>query len=85
MFVSVDRVTKRCENANTVFSSKNWKINKGVKWLKIVQALWSLGVMIIYPFINLQMPSLGLNTEDISLVNGLIPLAIMITTPIAGR
>ena len=38
-----------------------------------------------FPFINLQMASLGLNTEDISLVNGLIPLAIMITTPIAGR
>ena len=67
------------------FHPKNWKINKSVIWLKIVQALWSLGVMIIYPFINLQMASLGLNTEDISLVNGLIPLAIMITTPIAGR
>ena len=59
------------------FHPKNWKINKGVIWLKIVQALWSLGVMIIYPFINLQMASLGLNTEDISLVNGLIPLAII--------
>ena len=62
-----------------------FQINKGILWLKILYTLYGFGIMISQPFIVLQLYSLGLEEEDISLMLGIVPLITMITTPLAGK
>ena len=61
------------------------KINKGILWLKILYTLYGFGIMISMPFYVLQLYSLGLDEEDISLIVGIVPLITMITTPLLGN
>ena len=61
------------------------KFNREVVWLKLVYTLHGFGILVVLPFIPLQMASLGLNAEDISLILGLIPFILTFTTPILGE
>lgn len=63
---------------------KGLKINKGVFWIKVGYSLWGLGILCVLPYVPLQMSSLGLSTEDISLILGLMPLLIVFFLPISG-
>jgi hypothetical protein len=43
------------------------------------------GVMMVYPFLTLQMRSLGLTFEDISIMYAFIPLFTLIASPVSGK
>ena len=57
------------------------EVSFGTEYTFDLFAGWSL----LFPFITIQMRSLGLNFQDVSLVTGLTPLVTTFTTPIFGR
>ena len=59
-------------------------LNHGVIWIKVAYGLFGLGMILVFPYITLQMASLGLTNVDVSLLYGIIPLISMPFVPISG-
>jgi MFS family permease len=73
-------------NLTTMWNfARNLRINRGVLWLKIGYSLFGLGLIIVLPFVPLQMSALGLSDEDISLILGLMPVVTIFTLPLFGK
>ena len=62
----------------------NFKINKGVVWLKIGYSLWAMATNMVMPFIALQMSNKGLSDGDISLILGVMPFTLVPIMPLIG-
>ena len=69
-------------NAQTM--KVNFKINKGVVWLKVGYSLWAMATNIVMPFIALQMSNKGLSDGDISLILGVMPFTLVPIMPFIG-
>ena len=63
----------------------NFKINKGVLWLKVGYSLWAMATAMVMPFIALQMSSKGLSDGDISLILGVMPFSLVFIMPFIGK
>ena len=62
----------------------NFKINKGVVWLKAGYSLWAMATNMVMPFIALQMSNKGLSDGDISLILGVMPFTLVPIMPLIG-
>ena len=63
---------------------KNDGINTKMIPIKGFAFFLNLGVMIIFPYLTLQMRNIGLSMQDVSLVYGAVPLTTFLTSPLAG-
>ena len=53
-------------------------------WIKLIFFFQSASLVVLYPYLVIHMRSLGLSTEEVAVVNGVIPAADMIGPPLAG-
>ena len=53
-------------------------------WIKFIFFFQSGSLVVLYPYLVIHMRSLGLNVEEVALVNGVIPVADIIGPPLAG-
>merc|ERR1719447_1567524 len=53
-------------------------------WIKLIFFFQSASLVVLYPYLVIHMRSLGLSTEEVAVVNGVIPGADMIGPPLAG-
>ena len=63
----------------------NFKINKGVFWLKAGFSLFTFALYMVLPFLALQMSNKGLSDGDISFILGVLPLSVVFVTPFTGK
>ena len=69
---------------HSIHKLKNDGINTKMLPIKGFAFFLNLGVMIIFPYLTLQMRNIGLSMEDVSLVYGAVPLTTFLTSPVAG-
>jgi len=53
-------------------------------WIKLIFFFQSASLVVLYPYLVIHMRSLGLSTEEIAVVNGVIPATDIVGPPIAG-
>lgn len=53
-------------------------------WIKLIFFFQSASLVVLYPYLVIHMRSLGLSTEEIAVVNGVLPAADMVGPPLAG-
>jgi len=53
-------------------------------WIKLIFFFQSASLVVLYPYLVIHMRSLGLSTEEIAVVNGVIPAADVVGPPLAG-
>ena len=85
--------TTCCDLLPTVLATRLRKMRKWMwedltkshlVWIKLIFFFQSASLVVLYPYLVIHMRSLGLSTEEVAVVNGVIPAADMIGPPLAG-
>ena len=53
-------------------------------WIKFIFFFQSASMTVLYPYLNLHMKSLGLNVQEVAVINAVIPILFIFTPPLAG-
>merc|ERR1712107_874405 len=53
-------------------------------WIKFIFFFQSASMTVLYPYLNLHMKYLGLNVQEVAIINAVIPILFIFTPPLAG-
>ena len=53
-------------------------------WIKFIFFFQSASMTVLYPYLNLHMKSLGLDVQEVAVINAIIPILFIFTPPLAG-
>ena len=53
-------------------------------WIKFIFFFQSASMTVLYPYLNLHMKSLGLEVQEVAVINAIIPILFIFTPPLAG-